>query len=255
MFYIMDKNKKIKSHLDDFLWYIEGEKKHLEVSLKRYPTEANLVISLWRIMKEPLIKEVKPKVILFMTYKSQVDKAIFLAIASAMRLHSIQCFSMLRYAVDSMILSAYVLFHPKETFDILSTRDGTGKHDKKNAEKLSDVSYKWLDSFDKRLSDRFKEIKKVVVNPMGSHVSFATTAYNAQIRKKVWINVFDEPSDKMQRFRMWLIADTLLFYLGFLLAHAEKNGVLVDKELSTEITGLSKEVEKLKDSLRAIWHY
>lgn len=251
----MSKSKKPKSHIDDFLWYINGERKHLEVSLRRYPSECNLAISLWRIMKEPLIKEVKPKVILFMTYKSQVDKAVFLAIASAMRLHSIQSFSILRYAVDSMILSCHVLFYPKEAFEILSRRDKTGKHDKKNAERLTEASYKWLDSSDKKLSDRFKEIKRVVVNPLGSHVSFATTAHNAQIRKKVWINVFDEPSDKMQRFRMWLIADTLLFYLVFLFSHAEKNGVLINRDLAAEITTLSKKVEKLKDSLKAIWHY
>jgi hypothetical protein len=251
----MSNNKKQKSHIDDFLWYIDGEKKHLEVSLNRYPAECNLAVSLWRIMKEPLIKEVKPKVILFMTYKSQVDKAIFLAITSAMRLHSIQCFSMLRYAVDSMILSCYVMFYPKEAFEILSKRDKTSRHDKKKAGRLTEVSYKWLDSFDKRLSNRFREIKRVVVNPLGSHVSFATTAYNAQIRKKVWINVFDEPSDKMQKFRLWLIADTLLFYLGFLFSHAEKNGVLINKDLASEITALSKEVEKLKNNLKTVWHY
>lgn len=247
--------KTKRNNVDEFLWFVDGERKHLEVSFNRYQQEVKLVISLWRIMREPLIKEVRPKVILFMTYKSQVDKTIFLAILSAMRLHSIQCFSMLRYAVDSMSLSAYILFNPENAIAILSKKDATGKHDIKNTEKIADASYKWLASFDPKLSDRFKEVKAVVANPMGAHVSFASTSYNTQIKKKVWLNVFDEPSDKMQRFRFWLIADTMCFYINFLLTNAEKNGVLLNKEVIEEIKPLFKRTEELKSSLKTIWNY
>jgi hypothetical protein len=148
--------------------------------------------------------EVDPEAWIFISFLSQVQKSLSLALLSAIRKHDVQTGMMLRYALESAVLACYALCNPHMDKFVRIDSDGVAQP---KEEVLKKDAYKWIEKKYKTYSDKIKYMKGVI-NKSLAHANIILTTSNFDfLEPEMKVSIFDKDDELITKQRLWWIAN------------------------------------------------
>ena len=239
--------------LDDFMQYVDGESKLVPHNMGKYKDDVEVIVSLWHYMNTPKwIELTKQEAALFASYKTQVDKSVYLAIVSILRQHYAQAISQLRYCAENICISMYSLFQPMQAFYIIKGNASIEER-KRQQDKLKGAAYTWLEKNYPDFSKRIKELKDGVLNHFGTHANFALLGNNVKIGNQFTVNIFDEEVDQFSLGTLMIAGDLMIEYIKLIISLDGTNGIKLDSKSSAKLEEAIKEFERIKTKNKSLW--
>lgn len=149
------------------------------------------------------LSNVDPKAWIFISFLSQVQISLSLALLSAIRKHGVQTDMMLRYALESAVLACYGLYNPNMNEFVRTDSDGV-EHPN---DKVRSKAYGWIEQRYKTYSGKIKYMKDVI-NASFAHANIFLTPSNFDfLESEVKVSFFDKDDELTTKQRLWVIAN------------------------------------------------
>ncbi len=163
-----------------------------------YDNANNAVSLMW-----DFIKVVKSDGWIFISFLSQVQKFLTLALLSTVRMHDVQTNMLLRQALESAVLAGYSLTNSDlESFGYIDSNGIT--HENKNAK---ENAYKWIQNSYPIHSKKIRSFKDAI-NSISAHSNIINTTSNFEFNEgEMNVMFFDKPHVIITKQRLWWIAN------------------------------------------------
>jgi len=152
----------------------------------------------------------------FTLFLGQFRKAITQTLLSILRLHSVQGFMTLRYALESAALACYALFYTE-----LESFCGVDEYERAvPIEKALKKAYTWLENNDPKYSEHLK-MRKSMINDYWAHCNILPTSQNLEVEGNGADTVYFDRHDKDMNDQFLLVVADVAF--SFILASSQFN--------------------------------
>jgi len=152
----------------------------------------------------------------FTLFLGQFRKAITQTLLSILRLHAVQGFMTLRYALESAALACYALFSNElKSFYSIDEYDRAVP-----LEKSLKKAYTWLENIDPEYSEHLK-LRKRMINDYWAHCNILPTSQNFQINGNAADTVYFDRKDKDMNDQYLLVVSDIAF--SFIIASSQLN--------------------------------
>jgi len=180
----------------------------------------------------------------FTLFLGQFRKAITQTLLSILRLHSVQGFMTLRYALESAALSCYALFSTE-----LKSFCSVDEYDRAvPLEKSLKKAYTWLENIDSEYSDHLK-LRKKMINDYWAHCNILPTSQNLEIDGNSADTVYFDRKDKDMNDQYLLVVSDIAF--SFIIASSQLNTNFKRFQISTDfhqtMQGLQGDLTALRE--------
>ncbi len=179
----------------------------------------------------------------FTLFLGQFRKAITQTLLSILRLHSVQGFLTLRYALESAALSCYSLFATD-----IETFCGADEHDRAvPRDKTLNKAYNWLNENDPKYSEYLK-FRKETINGYYAHCNIMPTSQNFEISGNEAGTVYFDESDNDMNDQFLLIVADVAF--TFMCASSQFNANFKRFQLSNDFHHMMQALENDLNTLK-----
>jgi len=152
----------------------------------------------------------------FTLFLGQFRKGITQTLLSILRLHSVQGFMTLRYALESAALACYALFSTElKSFCAVDEYDRTLP-----LEKALKKTYAWLENNDPKYSNHLK-LRKTMINDYWAHCNILPTSQNLEIEGNEAHTIYFDRKDKDMNDQFLLVVADIAF--SFIIASSQLN--------------------------------
>ena len=179
----------------------------------------------------------------FTLFLGQFRKAITQTLLSFLRLHSVQGFMTLRYALESAALACYALFSTE-----LESFCGVDEYERAvPIEKALKKSYTWIEKNDPKYSEHLK-MRKSMINDYWAHCNILPTSQNLEVDGDQADTVYFDRNDKDMNDQYLLVVADVGF--SFILASSQFNTKYKRFQLSNDFHHTMQSLQKKVNALR-----
>jgi hypothetical protein len=180
----------------------------------------------------------------FILFLGQFRKAITQTLLSILRLHSVQGFMTLRYALESAALACYALFSTE-----LKTFCSVDEYDRAvPLAKILNKAYTWLENNDPEYSDHLK-LRKKLINDYYAHCNIMPTSQNLEVVGNEADTIYFDRKDNDMNDQYLLVVSEIA--LSFIIASSQLNTKFGRFRISTDfhqtVHGLQKDLNILRE--------
>ena len=188
----------------------------------------------------------------FTLFLGQFRKSITQTLLSILRLHSVQGFMTLRYALESAALSCYALYSTE-----LKTFFSEDEHGRAvPLEKALKKAYIWLESNEPKYSDHLK-LRKKMINDYWAHCNILPTSQNFEIEGNAADTVYFDRDDKDMNDQYLLVVADIAF--SFIIASSNLNKKFKRFDVSADfhqtMQSLQKDLNLLREQSKANYRF
>lgn len=152
----------------------------------------------------------------FTLFLGQFRKTITQTLLSILRLHSVQGFMTLRYALESAALASYALFTTELEFFC-----GIDEFERAvPIEKVLRKAYTWLENNEPKYSEHLK-MRKSLINDYWAHCNILPTSLNLEVEGNEADTVYFDRQDKDMNDQFLLVVADVAF--SFMVASSQLN--------------------------------
>lgn len=178
----------------------------------------------------------------FTLFLGQFRKTITQTLLSILRLHSVQGFMTLRYALESAALACFALFSTE-----LESFCGADKYDRViPREKVLKKAYTWLENNDPKYSDHLK-LRKTMINDYFAHCNILPASQNLEVEGNEADTVYFDRNDKDMNDQFLLVVADVAF--SFIIASTQFNTKFKRFQIAA---GFHHTMESLQKDLTAL---
>jgi len=179
----------------------------------------------------------------FTLFFGQFRKAITQTLLSILRLHSVQGFMTLRYALESAALACYALFSTD-----LESFCGVDEYERAvPIEKALKKAYTWLENNDPNYSEHLK-MRKSMINDYWAHCNILPTSQNLEVvGNEADTKYFDRNNKDMSDQFLLIIADVAF---SFIVASSQFNTKFKRFQISNDFHHTMQSLQENLSALR-----
>lgn len=179
----------------------------------------------------------------FTLFLGQFRKAITQTLLSFLRLHSVQGFMTLRYALESASLACYAMFSTK-----VDAFCGVDEYERAvPLEKTLKKAYTWLENTCPEYSAHLK-LRKKLINDYWAHCNILPTSQNIEIDGDVADTVYFDRMDKDMTDQYLLVVSDIAF--SFIAASSQINDKFGRFQVTTDFYQRMQRLQRDLDALR-----
>lgn len=188
----------------------------------------------------------------FILFLGQFRKAITQTLLSILRLHSVQGFMTLRYALESAALACYSLFLTDLEFFC-----GVDEYDRAvPREKALKQAYNWIEKNDPKYSDHLK-LRKTMINEYWAHCNILPTSQNIEVEGNEADTLYFDRNDKDMNDQFLLVVADVAF--SFIAASSQLNAKFKRFKISNDfhqtMESLQKDLTELKEKSKENYRF
>lgn len=188
----------------------------------------------------------------FILFLGQFRKAITQTLLSILRLHSVQGFMTLRYALESAALACYALFSTElKSFCSIDEFDRAVP-----LEKSLKKAYTWLENIDPEYSSHLK-LRKKMINDYWAHCNILPTSQNLEIEGNTADMVYFDRKDQDMIDQYLLVVSDIAF--SFIIASSQLNKKFKRFQIPTDfhqtMKGLQEELTSLREQSKKNYRF
>jgi len=169
-----------------------------------------------------------------------------------LRLHSVQGFMTLRYALESAALACYALFYT----ELKSFCSADEYNRAVPLEKSLKKAYTWLENIDPEYSSHLK-LRKKMINEYWAHCNILPTSQNLEIEGNAADTVYFDRKDQDMIDQYLLVVSDIAF--SFIIASSQLNTKFKLFQISTDfhqtMKGLQEELTALREQSKKNYRF